>query len=251
LVELERWSEALLHFELLQELASVQEANHPEAIPEETRESTEESSANPGVPVLDKAKIDSWLEKVRLHLPKIEKSLEGLSPVIPDPITSSSPLVETEETSDRNLEGFEPVHPRASLMGRDADFSWFRFVIPARMVMRDNLLMGSHEFIPIDPGDTFPKTQTDIYLVFALVTPSYDEVPLTAECFLETSKISSGQVALAQDRVVMSMNEQSGYFRFQVSPEAWRPGLYRCGLFVGDEVSAYNQADEVRFRILP
>jgi hypothetical protein len=135
-------------------------------------------------------------------------------------------------------------------MGRDADFSWFRYVIPARMVMRDNLLMGAHDFIPIDPGDTFSTAQNEIYLVFALVTASYDEIPLTAECFLETSKISPGQAALAQDRVVMSMNEQSGYFRFRASPEGWKPGLYRCGLFVGDEVSAYNLADEVRFRIV-
>lgn len=116
--------------------------------------------------------------------------------------------------------------------------------------MRDDLRMGAHEFIPIDPGDTYSTTTKEIYLVFALVTASYDEIPLTAECFLETSKISSGQAALAQDRVIMTMNEQSGYFRFQGSPEGWKPGLYRCGLFVGDEVSAYNLADEVRFRIL-
>jgi hypothetical protein len=49
----------------------------------------------------------------------------------------------------------------------------------------------------------------------------------------------------------MTTNEQSGYFRFQILPEGWKPGLYRCGLFVGDEVSAYNQVDEVRFRIVP
>jgi hypothetical protein len=117
--------------------------------------------------------------------------------------------------------------------------------------MRDNLLMGAHEFIPIDPGDTFSTTQKEIYLVFALVTASYDEIPLTAECFLETSKFSSGQRALVQDRVIMTMNEQSGYFRLEGSPEGWKSGLYRCGLFVGDEISAYNQVDEVRFLITP
>ncbi len=251
LVELGRWSEALLYFELLQELAAGQEASPPEASSEETRESTDDPQVIAGVKVLDKQKVAHWLEKVRQHLSDTEQSTADLSPVLLDPITSSTPLVQAEEEPVRNLEGFEPVHSRTSLMGRDADFSWFRFVIPARMVMRDDLLMGSHEFIPIDPGDTFPMTQKNIYLVFALVTPSYDEIPLTAECFLETSKISSDQASLAQDRVVMTTNEQSGYFRFQISPEGWKPGLYRCGLFVGDEVSAYNQADEVRFRIVP
>ena len=251
LVELERWSEALLHFELLQELASGQEASPPEASSEETRESTDDSQIIAGVKVLDKQKVAHWLEKVRQHLSDTEKSTVDLSPVILDPITSSPPLDQAEEEPTRNLDGFEPVHSRTSLMGRDADFSWFRFVIPAKMVIRDDLFMGSHEFIPIDPGDTFSAIQKEIYLVFALATASYDEISLTAECFLETSKITSGQAALAQDRVVMTTNEQSGYFRFRVSPEGWKPGLYRCGLFVGDEVSAYNQADEVRFRIVP
>lgn len=251
LVELERWSEALFHFELLHEFAAGQEASPPEASREETQEGTDEALVIPGAPVLDKERVVFWLEKVRQHLSDTEKSTEDLSPVILDPIISNPPPIQSEEEPARNLEGFEPVHSRTSLMGRDADFSWFRFVIPARMVIRDDLLMGSHEFIPIDPGDTFLAIQKEIYLVFALTTASYDEIPLTAQCFLETSKITSGQAPLAQDRVVMTTNEQSGYFRLQVSPEGWKPGLYRCGLFVGDEVSAYNQADEIRFRIVP
>jgi tetratricopeptide (TPR) repeat protein len=246
LTELERWSEASLHFELLLDLASP-----PGVVPEESQESTDDPPVIVGAKVLDKQKVAQWLEKVRQHLPDTGKSTVDLSSVMPDPLTSSPPMAQNEVLRARSLEGFEPVHSRASLMGRDADFSWFRFVIPAKMVMRDDLLMGAHEFIPIDPGDTFSTTQKEIYLVFALVTASYDEIPLTAECFLETSKISSGQAALAQDRVIMTMNDQSGYFRFHVSPEGWKPGLYRCGLYVGDEVSAYTHADEVRFRIVP
>ena len=245
MVALDRWPEALLHFELLQELATV-----PKGKSEETQESTDEPPIVAAAPVLDKEKVAHWLEKVRQHLPDTEKAVVDLNPAVPDPIPSSPPQSRNEDLPEKTLKGFEPVHSRASLMGRDADFSWFRYVIPARMVMRDNLLMGAHEFIPIEPGDTFSATQKEIYLVFALVTASYDEIPLTAECFLETSKISSDQAALAEDRVVMSMNEQSGYFRVQASPEGWTPGLYRCGLFVGDEASAYNLADDVRFRIV-
>jgi tetratricopeptide (TPR) repeat protein len=250
LIELERWSEALFHFELLHELASSPEDIPSEASPDETQEGAEEAPVITGAPVLDKEKVAFWLEKVRQHLPANEQSSVDLKSIIPDPILSSPPLVQAEETPARNLESIEPVHLRTSLMGRDADFSWFRYVIPAKMVMRDDLLMGSHEFIPIDPGDTFPWTQKEIYLVFALAIASYDEIPLTAECFLETSKITSDQKPLAQDRVIMTMNEESGYFRVQIPLEGWKPGLYRCGLFVGDEVSAYSHADEVRFRIV-
>ena len=246
LVELEQWSEALPYFELLQELSS-----GPEPSPETIQENIDDPPAVTGVRVLDKGKVTQWLEKVRQHLSDSGKATVDIRPVKPDSITSESPLVSTQEEPAGEFEESEPVHLRTSLMGRDADFSWFRYVIPAKMVMRDNLLMGAHEFIPIDPGDTFSTTQKEIYLVFALVTASYDEIPLTAECFLETSKFSSGQRALVQDRVIMTMNEQSGYFRLEGSPEGWKSGLYRCGLFVGDEISAYNQVDEVRFLITP
>jgi hypothetical protein len=135
-------------------------------------------------------------------------------------------------------------------MVRDADFSWFRFVIPASQVMRDDFPTGEHDFIPVNPGDSFPATQKEIYLVFGLVSASYDAVSLAAQCVLETSEASGEQHTLAQDRVVMSMSDQSGYFLLAPPKTGWTPGLYRCGLFEGERTSAYAQVDEVRFRIL-
>ena len=135
-------------------------------------------------------------------------------------------------------------------MGRDADFSWFRFVIPASQVMRDDFPTGEHDFIPINPGDSFPTTQKEIYLVFGLVSASFDAVPLTARCFLETSEMTGEQRALPQDRVMMSMSDQSGYFKLSPPKTGWKPGLYRCGLFAGERTSADTQVDEVRFRIM-
>ena len=98
-------------------------------------------------------------------------------------------------------------------MGRDADFSWFRFVIPASKVVRDDFPTGAHEFIPLNPGDSFPTTQTEIYLVFGLVSASFDAVPLTARAvFWKHLEITGEQRAVAQDHVLTSMNDQSGYF---------------------------------------
>jgi len=116
--------------------------------------------------------------------------------------------------------------------------------------MRDDFPTGDHEFVPIQPGDSFPTTQQEIYLVFALVTASYDGVSLTAQCFLETSEMTGGQRSLAQDKVVMAMSDQSGYFKLAPPKTGWIPGLYRCGLFEGERISAYSQVDEVRFRIV-
>jgi hypothetical protein len=116
--------------------------------------------------------------------------------------------------------------------------------------MRDDLPTGEHDFIPLNPGDSFPTTQKEIYLVFGLVTASYDAVTLTAQCILETSEVTGEQRTLAQDRVVLSMSDLSGYFMLVPPKTGWTPGLYRCGLFEGERASAYSLVDEVRFRIL-
>jgi hypothetical protein len=138
----------------------------------------------------------------------------------------------------------------AALMGRDADFSWFRFVIPAGKVARDDFPTGAHDFIPLNPGDTFPATQAEIYLVFGLVSDTLDAVPLTAQCMVETLDMGEEPRVVAQDHVLTSMSDRSGYFMLTPPKTGWTPGLYRCGLFAGERTNAYTHVDEVRFRIV-
>ena len=109
---------------------------------------------------------------------------------------------------------------------------------------------GQHDFIPLNPGDSFHTTQQEIYLVFRLVSDSYDAVPLASQCFLETAEIRGEQHTIAHDQVMMAMSDQSGYFTLVRPEHGWEPGLYRCGLFAGERTSAYTQADEIRFRIV-
>ncbi len=259
LVALERWDEALLHFEIIEEIATVppESLNPPKTEDKELQSSLSESEAEEDIDlppatlsgkVIDPEKLRFWFDKVWQHIPKPEKPVKDANATLP-PASEVPP----DYYSNLIAKNFKPdrlFHTRASLMGRDADFSWFRYVIPADQVMRDDLEVGNHEFIPINPNDTFSTTQQEINLVFALVTASYDAIALTAECFLETSKIIWGEPPLIQDKVVMSTSEQSGYFVLSPPKSGWTPGLYRCGLFVGDTVSAYTQSDEVRFRIV-
>jgi len=259
LAGLERWQEALIHFEILQEIATVppESLNATQPSRERPAPNSTKPEENNNVPpatlsgkIIDKEELAYWLEKVWQHIPKPEKPTQDANETLPAADPSELPPNYYTNLAAKKFKIDELVHPRVSLMGRDAEFGWFRFVIPAGRVIRDDLQVGNHEFIPIDPNNTFPTTQQEVYLVFALVTASYDAIRLTAECFLETSKITWGQPPLAQDQVVMSTNEQSGYFVLSSPESEWTPGLYRCGLFVGDEVSAYTQADEVRFRIV-
>ena len=236
-----QWAEALDHFEILYDAAV------------EFEERTKNVWVMPGTRVLNKEVLGEWKEEVRQHIPpaELQQRAEMKEALAADPNTT----VMSEEEFYAKL-AKEPMKTqdwldtRVVLMGRDSDFSMFRYVIPAPQVMRDDLPTGAHEFIPVEPNNTFPTSQEEIFLVFRLVTASFDEVLLTAKCFPETSQMTQNQSAVAYDQVVMAMNDQSGYFILSAPKGGWTPGLYRCGLFVGDDVSAYTHADEVRFRIL-
>ncbi len=242
LVELEQWEDAFVHFQTLYDSAvEFEQSNKDVQLPAGTR-------------VLSKEKLARWLDRIRPHVPELAQLKAEEAAALPAPSVGESPSsAEAEdalfETSLKRLSPQKPLDPQASLMGRDSDFSWFRFVIPAGKVVRDDFPTGAHEFIPLSPNDTFPSTQPEIYLVFGLVSASYDAVPLTAQCFLEITEVSGDGQPVTQDQVMMAMNDQSGYFRLPAPQTGWLPGLYRCGLFAGERTSAYTQADEVRFRI--
>jgi tetratricopeptide (TPR) repeat protein len=242
LVEFEQWEDAFVHFQTLYDAAvEFEEHSKNVTLPPDTR-------------VLDKKKIARWLEKVRPHVPELAKlKADEAANRVPFSDPPSPTVSPEEELYARATELFKPQKPldtRASLMGRDADFSWFRFVIPASKVVRDDFPTGAHEFIPLNPGDSFPTTQQEIYLVFGLVSASFDAVPLTGRCYPETSEMTGEQHAVAQDRVMTTMNDQSGYFMLTPPETGWTTGLYHCGLFAGEQTSADTLVDEVRFRII-
>ncbi len=242
LVELNRWEDAFLHFQSLYDAAvEFEEANKHIVLPAGTK-------------VLSKEKITRWLDKVRPHVPELTAQQAKVEPSAGLSNRSAQPA---EPSSDAVFAtAIAPVKPQrtldagAALTGRDADFSWFRFVIPAAKVVRDDFPTGAHDFIPLNPGDTFPSTQGEIYLVFRLVSESFEAVPLTARCELETSAAAGPQQTIAQDHVLTAMNDQSGYFMLGRPQGGWPTGLYHCGLFAGERTSAYTLADEVRFRVV-
>ena len=243
LVELERWDEAFMHFHsLYRQAVQFELQNKDNALP-------------PGTRVLDKKKLARWLDRVRPHVsPELASADAGKdsdAPTAGQQVPAGVPP--TKEEVDEVVNRLKPeraLDTGGTLAGRDADFSWFRFVIPAAKVMRDDLPTGQHDFIPLNPSDSFPTTQQEIYLVFRLVSDSYDAVPLATQCFLESAEALGQSRMIAQDQVLMAMSDQSGYFRLVAPERGWAPGLYRCGLFAGERTSAYTQADEVRFRIV-
>jgi tetratricopeptide (TPR) repeat protein len=239
-VELERWEEAFMHFQILYDAAvEFEEANKGIALPAGTR-------------VLATDKIARWLEKVKPRVPELLKQREEELKWERE-LRARTPALSEEAFYAKAIAKVKPqktLETGAAIAGRDADFSWFRYVIPAGRVLRDDSPTGAHEFIPLNPGDTFPGTQSEIYLVFNLVSDSFDTIPLTARCSPETREMTEDPQATVQDRVMTAMNDRSGFFLLIPPKAGWIPGHYRCGLFAGEETSAYSYVDEVRFRII-
>ncbi|MBS0151121.1 MAG: tetratricopeptide repeat protein [Nitrospira sp.] len=238
-VKLERWDEAFIHFQLLYDAAvEFEQANKDVPFPAGTR-------------VLAKDKITRWLDKVKPHVPESVKLKEEEAnrerEVRDQPVLSEEALY---ARATERIKAQKTLESGAAIAGRDADFSWFRFVIPATKVVRDDFPTGAHEFIPLNPGDIFSTTQPEIYLVFRLVSDSFDAVPLTARCSVETRDMMEDSPTMVQDRVMTTTNDRSGYFLLTPPQMGWSPGLYRCGLFAGEQTSAYSYVDEVRFRIV-
>ncbi len=241
LMKMEKWTEALPYFELLYEAAL------------DFDERTKDAPPKADLRVLNTETLAVWVKRVKDHIPadaipKQDVAIPAVDPDAPVPMTEEELY---DKIARERLNPEKQIYTRASLMGRDADFSMFRYVIPASSVMRDDRPTGTHEFIPIEPNDTFPDTQEEIYLLFGLVTASYDEMPLSVECFTETPKTNANQIPLARDHVIMNMGDQTGYFIIAQPESGWIPGLHRCGLYVGNELSAYTHSDEVRFRVIP
>ena len=241
LMKMGKWTEALPYFELLYEAAL------------DFDERTKDAPPKADLRVLNTKTLAKWVERVKRHIPanatpKPDETVPAVAADAPAPMTEEG-LYKKIASAPFNPE--KQLYTQASLMGRDADFSMFRHVIPANRVMRDDRPTGTHEFIPVQPHDTFSDTREEIYLVFGLVTASFDEMPLSAECFIETPASNVNQTPVARDQVVMNMGDQTGYFIITRPESGWTPGLHRCGLFVGSEPSAYTHADEVRFRITP
>lgn len=242
LVELEQWDDAFVHFQVLYDAAvEFEESNKNVTFPAGTR-------------VLSKEKIARWLDKVRPHVPDLaalkDEVAENGNGIAGQVVSKELPAEEVYAKAAERVTPQKALDQAATLMGRDTDFSWFRFVIPAGTVMRDDFPTGAHEYIPLNPSDTFPITQREIYLVFGLLSDSFDAVPLTARCVVESSDMAVESRVAVQDHVLTSMSDRSGYFMLIPPTTGWAPGLYRCGLFAGEHTSAYTHVDEVRFRIV-
>ncbi len=134
--------------------------------------------------------------------------------------------------------------------GSDSSGGWFRQLIPAQSVLQSDLQTGLHEFIPLDPTDTFTQAVPEIYLMFALLNAPPNAVILQSRWVAERVDGLPPNTLVGTDIVEIGLNEVTGYFWLERPKGGWKTGTYRIDLYVGEQVSAYSHIAEEWFRIV-
>ena len=234
-VKLKKWEQAIVYFERVLEMQDMRE----------------EDFYALNFPYLPKVK--AALQEARTHVTNISSAntLVGappskdrdLSKVEDRPLAISSP--ELFQTSPEKRQAPLRVLP----LSVDVVRGWFRQLVTAKAIGRDESRAGSHEYIPLDPMDTFPDTQPRIYLVFILTTAPADVKQISTQWVTEQVEKGLPHTVMGTDSVLVDLNDNSGYFFLDRPERGWPVGTYRIDLFVGEEISPYTYVTDVRFRI--
>jgi len=234
LAKLGRWQEAITRFERVLEIRDWQNEdfyalNFP-----------------------DLAKVQEALDEARQHVPIAE---QDASPVThdfgerygPEPYEYPIPPL----ANGHKLVDPIPIGARLASIGTETVRGSFRQVMTARDMIQDDLQTGLHEFIPVNPTDTFRSQEPEIYVVFQLTTNQENfDLKLTSRWIAEQTTGLPPNTVVGTDQVLLGLNERSGYFRLTSPEQGWSPGLYRVDLYLGPQVSAYTHVGELRFRIV-
>lgn len=233
LAQLSQWDEARKHFDRVLAI-------------EHWRREPIYSMTFPHLHKVESARTEAIEHATRMN----QLTTDTLVPPNPEEPDSSGVVTDANQLTPQHQLVSSPLSYRDATIGRDSFRAWFSHIIPAEAVERDDIQTGAHDFLPLNPRDTFHPDDPEITLVFGVLLPSYDAIQLTAEYVLEPGSMGSPQSPLGRDTVELTNNEQSGYFVLHAPEEGWPVGIYRVDLFMGDQVSAATHVDEVWFRIV-
>lgn len=200
----------------------------------------------------DLAQVQQALDEAQQHVPVVESDTQAEKPLVgerlgPEPYEYPIPPLANGHQLIEPIPIGVPLAPISTETVRGA----FRQVMTARDMIQDDLQTGLHEFIAVNPTDTFRSDEPEIYVVFQLTTNQEDfDLKLTSRWIAEQTTGLPPNTVVGTDQVLLGLNERSGYVRLSRPEGGWSPGLYRVDLYLGPQVSAYTHAGDVRFRIV-
>jgi len=106
----------------------------------------------------------------------------------------------------------------------------------------------AHEYVPVDPRQTFRPETPIVYVVFK-THQHYESFQVFGVCFPEEVHGLDPKTPIAQDVVYMALEDESGYLKIASPPDGWKPGKYKVEIHVGWQVNEISLMGTMRFSV--
>ena len=105
----------------------------------------------------------------------------------------------------------------------------------------------THEIIPDRPTEVFTSSKL-VFVVFALY-PHMESFQVVGRCYPERVAGLGSNDVLAEDKMYMALEDESGYLKFFPPAGGWQPGKYKVEVHVGWKVTEYSLMGTMRFTV--
>jgi hypothetical protein len=106
----------------------------------------------------------------------------------------------------------------------------------------------THEIVPVRPTETFTAPAKPVFIVFSLFQ-HYESFEAMARCFPEQVDGLDPKTIVAQDRMYLALEDESGYLKLFPPDGGWKPGRYKVEIHIGWEVNQISLIGTMRFTV--
>jgi len=106
----------------------------------------------------------------------------------------------------------------------------------------------AHEIVPVRPTETFSSPAQPVFIVFSLF-PHYESFEAMARCFPEQVDGLDPKTVVAQDRMYLALEDESGYLKLFPPDGGWKPGRYKVEIHIGWQVNEISLIGTMRFTV--
>jgi hypothetical protein len=125
----------------------------------------------------------------------------------------------------------------------------FRTITTAEGFDEELGLHRTHEIVPVKPTDRFSPNTPAVFIVF-LLHQHYQGFQVIGRCFPEAVAGLDPTVSIGQDAMYVALEDDTGYLTFSPPLGAWKPGLYKVEIHVGEQINEMSLMGAMRFTIL-
>jgi hypothetical protein len=107
----------------------------------------------------------------------------------------------------------------------------------------------ANDIVPVNPTDVF-RPDASVFMVFKL-HQHLESFQVFGLCYPERVADLDPTKLIAQDVMLIALEDESGYVKLDAPPGGWKPGQYKVEVHVGWRVNEISLMGTMRFTIQP